>query len=177
MKFNQIKSVFTAMFLFIAMALAGLGADTNAVPSKALYRANEFSVATFASYQVSGAETGDSAWGVGLQADAFITRNLGVTVSTSKDQFDEGAVLQNFTLAPVFRLPIADTGFSPYVTGGIGFVFGPGTSRYYFAGAGLEYRFTPNVGAFADYQYVFRGDLSAAVNDAQVVRSGLRWTF
>ena len=177
MKLKQIKSVFAALFVFIAMAVAGLGADTNAVSSASLYRANEFSLATFGTYQVSGTETGDGAWGVGLQADYFVTENLGASLSTVRNQFGSGSFIQNLSIAPVFRFPVADTGFAPYATAGVSVAFDQGNERYYFVGGGLEYRFTPNVGAFADYQHVFRGDQPGVLNDAQVIRTGLRWAF
>ncbi len=147
------------------------GSDTNSV-----YQGREFSVATFASYQTDGIVTGTDQWGAGLQADFFLTRNIGLTLASSKTSFGEGGAIQNVAVGPVIRLPICQTGWSPYILGGIGFDFDNGNERYYYGGGGLEYRFTRHVGLFGDAQYVWR-DYLVLDRGATVARFGLRWTF
>lgn len=162
-------AIATIVFPFLAAAQDG---GTNSV-----YNAKEFSFSTFGTYQANGTRTGDSAFGVGVQADYFVTQNLGVRLATSKDTFDSGAFFQNIEVAPVFRLPVKDTKFAPYVFGGVGVSFAFNNDRYYFAGLGAEYRFTSHIGAFADAQYTWRDYVSGHGTDATLFRSGLRWTF
>lgn len=176
-QYGYFTKAFFALFALVGLMFAGF-ATTNAVPvSSSPYRANEFSIATFGTYQATGQKTGDSTYGAGFEADYFLTRHLGVALATSKDTFHSGAFFQNITAAPILRLPIGNSGFAPYVTGGIGVEFNKGNDRYYFAGGGVEYRFTQHVSAFADGQYVFRGDVRDTANGKALVRTGLRWAF
>jgi len=175
------KFIRTAVLAFIAMFALAFGAlgDTNSL-SVSPYKAKEFAISTYGTYQASGAVTGDSQWGAGIQADYFLTKNIGVSLATSKNRFDDGAFFQNLAIGPVIRLPIKDTGFAPYALGGIGFDFDHQNDRYYYAGGGIEYRpqlsFTKHVSVFTDAQYQWRDYLPANGNGV-VVRAGLRWTF
>lgn len=158
----------------------GAMAETNTVASVSPYQAKEFAVSTFATYQASGAVTGDSQWGAGIQADYFVTKNIGVSLATSKNRFDDGAFFQNLSIGPVIRLPISDTGFAPYALGGIGFDFDHQNDRYYYAGGGVEYRgkwLPKHLSVFVDAQYQWRDYLPAGGQNATVARSGIRWTF
>lgn len=173
MKFNKFILAFIAMF---AMVFGALGGDTNSAPSVSPFKANEFAVSTFGTYQASGTVAGDSQWGVGVQADYFVTKNFGVALSTSKNTFDEGPFFQNLTLGPVIRLPIKSTRIAPYAMGGVGFAFDANNDRYWYAGGGVEYRVSQHVGAFADGQYVWR-DYLPDDSEAVLVRLGVRWIF
>lgn len=178
MKF--IRTAFLALIAMFALALGAFAGDTNTVASVSPYKANEFAVSTFGTYQASGAITGDSQWGAGIQADYFVTKNIGVTLATSKNRFDDGAFFQNLSIGPVIRLPIKDTGFAPYVLGGIGFDFDHQNDRFYYAGGGVEYRpqwFLKHVSVFTDAQYQWRDYLQVGNSEAVVTRAGLRWTF
>lgn len=169
--------VSTLISLAVTPAFAG-GTNTNVVAtSVSPYRASEFSLAAFGGYQVTGTRSGDSLWSAGIEADFFFTKNIGVALATSKDRVEGGGFFQNLTLGPVVRFPIKQSGFAPYVTGGIGFDFDRGNDRYYYAGGGLEYRFTKNVGLFSDISYVFQEDVRTIEDGKTLVRSGLRWAF
>lgn len=176
MRHNSFKSAVIALLAMFALVF-GAFADTNTVASVSPYRANEFAVSTFATYQAAGQQTGDSEWGAGIQADFFVTKNLGVSLATSKDRFDSGAFFQNLSIGPVIRLPIKDTGVAPYAIGGIGFDFDHQNDRFYYAGGGVEYRFTKHLGVFADGQYRWRDYLGGGDSGQTLVRSGLRWAF
>lgn len=174
MKFNKLKTLFFALIAMFAFALGAFGA-TNTTASVSPYQAKELAVSTFATYQATGQVAGDGRWGAGLQADYFVTKNVGLSLATSKDRFDDGGFFQNLSIGPVVRLPIKDTGFAPYVLGGIGFDFDHQNDRFYYAGGGVEYRFTQRVGTFTDVQYRWRDYLNKG--GESLVRAGLRWTF
>jgi len=55
----------------------------------------------------------------------------------------------------IFRLPIGETGLAPYAFCGGGYQFDPVDTSFLHAGAGLEYRFTHNVGIFVDGRWVW----------------------
>jgi len=177
---RTIKSVILALTAMLAFAFSVV-ADTNAVTSASPYRGGEFAISTYGLYQTSGTVSEDgSEWGVGIQADVFITKHLGIHVATAKNQYGEGPVFQNVAFGPVLRLPIGDTPFAPYILGGLGFDFDNDNERFYYAGAGIEYRpycILKHVSVFSDVQYHWRDYIQTGDADAIFVRAGLRWTF
>ena len=172
MKSNY-KWAIVALFAVVLASFVAFGADTNTNR----YSANEFSVATFGTYQVSGVKPASGDYGAGIETTYFVTRSLGASLATSKNEVNRGAFFQNLSIAPVIRFPIKNSGLAPYIFGGLGFDFEKSNDRYYFAGAGLGYKFTRHVGAFADGQYVWRASLRGVPDDSALVRAGLRWTF
>jgi hypothetical protein len=173
----KMKSFIVAVFAILAAFASCLVGVAGAPTGESPYQSREFAVSPYAAYQASGDVVGDSKWGGGIQADAFFTKNLGVSFTTSKNG-DGGAFFQNLTVGPVLRFPVKQSGFAPYVLGGIGFAFDRGNDRYYFAGGGVEYRLggagaRSHVSVFTDAQYQWRDSL----DEATVARAGLRWTF
>jgi len=87
--------------------------------------------------------------GGGIGGEFFFCRYIGIEAEASSERFfpnfvdDVGGNL-------VARLPIGNTGLAPYIFGGAGHQFNPGPATYGDAGVGLEYRFTPCIGAFID---------------------------
>ena len=71
------------------------------------------------------------------------------------------------------RLPIYDTGLSPYVFGGGGYQFEEVRQSFEQGGGGLEFRFCRHAGIFADGRYVF----CRQTKDYAEVRAGLRISF
>lgn len=92
-------------------------------------------------------------WGGGGALEFFFLRYVGVegeAWSTSTHHSfvnDAGGNL-------VLRLPIGTSGFAPYIFGGGGHEWEPVETGYGDAGAGLEFRFTPWIGIFADARFV-----------------------
>lgn len=173
------RTAFLALLAMFALAFGAFAGDTNTVTSASPYQAKEFALSTFGVYQASGAVTGDSQWGAGIQADYFVTKNVGITLATTKTTFGGGLLIQNLSIGPVIRLPIADTGFAPYVLGGVGFDFDNQNDRFYYAGGGVEFRPQwrfKHVSVFTDAQYQWR-DYLQANSDAAFIRTGVRWTF
>jgi hypothetical protein len=91
--------------------------------------------------------------GVGAGLEFFMWRYIGIEgeawSETTHHSFvnDAGGNL-------VLRWPIGNTGLSPYIFGGGGYQWLPGQTTYEDGGAGLEFRFTPMIGIFADARFV-----------------------
>jgi hypothetical protein len=128
-----------------------------------LYRANELSLDLFGG-DTLGEHTIDNLSGsrirhnsrlsAGLGLNYFITRYVGVaaeayTESTAHSFVDDASG------SLIVRLPIGETGLAPYVFGGGGHKFDPVVATFGHAGAGLEYRFSKNIGIFVDGRWVW----------------------
>lgn len=142
-----------------------LGADKLPVDSK--YNAKEVSFDLFGSASLSQDVLNnwssdkieeDVRLGAGLGVNYFHTVNFGLGLeayseNTGHALFDAGSL--NF----IGRLPLGKWGLAPYGYGGIGYQFEGADYKFFQAGAGLEYRFNPKFGAFADARYVFTDGL------------------
>jgi hypothetical protein len=110
--------------------------------------------------------------GGGIGINYFFDKYLGLGV--------DGVVLNNggsfvdsVNASLIARLPIEPTGLAPYIFGG----GGRNTEVWQWtahAGVGLEFRFNPGTGIFADARYVWGEHVSA---DSLLLRGGLRFTF
>ena len=91
--------------------------------------------------------------GLGAGLEFFFMKYIGVEAegfSTST----HGSFVNDFGGNLVLRLPIGQTGLAPYIFGGGGHEWEPSETGYGDGGAGLEFRFTPWIGIFADARYV-----------------------
>ncbi len=175
---------------------------TSPATSLSLYNAGEVQVDVFGAYGFasSGNERviGDDVIGGGLGMSYYFTRWFGIGGETSL--FDTDADLLGTAAFNLFlRAPIADSGFAVYAFGGGGVSYNAEDIDYddfddardraeddedlqddddvlflWHLGAGVEYRFNPNFGVFADgrYTWVERDD-----SDFGLVRVGLRFAF
>ena len=146
-----------------------------------LFRANEVSLDLFGSLSV-GQETlnditdervrDDGRLGMGLGANYFFTRHLGL----GGDAYTENAghsFVDNASGNLIFRIPLDSIHLAPYAYGGGGRQFDPTGLWFAQAGAGLEVRFTRNIGLFADGRYVF----TDGTGNIGVGRLGFRYSF
>lgn len=112
--------------------------------ASSFYRDREFQIDTF--YQTVTpdfeAETGSA----GLGLNAFVTRNIGVGVSTDLQNLN-GHLIDSVSLRGIYRVPIDRTALYGY----------GGATRYLKAeewainlGVGAEVRFAPNAGPFLE---------------------------
>jgi hypothetical protein len=114
----------------------------------------------------------DGNLGAGLAVSYFPCRYFGIeayayTESTSDHWVDNvGADL-------IARLPLGESGVAPYVFAGGGRQIDPLYQWYFDAGGGLEWRFLPNVGVFADGRYIWADE----TDDYGLGRLGLRFGF
>lgn len=149
--------------------------------AESLFRANEASLDLFGSVSV-GQETldniseervrDDGRLGLGLGGNYFFTRHLGL----GGDAYTENAghsFVDNASGNLIFRIPFDAIHLAPYAYGGGGRQFDPTGLWFAQAGAGLEVRFTRNVGVFADGRYVF----TDGTGNIGVGRLGLRCYF
>ena len=110
--------------------------------------------------------------GLGAGANYFFTRCIGV----GGDFYTENTAhifVDSASGNLIARLPIGDTGVAPYIFGGAGHDFYQVAQTFGQAGAGVEFRFTRNVGLFIDARYVFPD----TTEDYGVGRAGLRFSF
>jgi hypothetical protein len=181
--------------LICATAAIAQGQQANSPPSNyydreswfnsssdQLFRANEFSVDIFGA-AAGNTENHDHDFnfdnrhrdiraGGGGGMEYFFVRYVGIeaeTLALASGHHTESSLGGNLML----RLPIADTGFSPYIFGGGGDEFTYRTEGYGDGGAGLEYRFTHRFGIFGDGRFV----APDSSRNYGLGRFGVRFTF
>jgi hypothetical protein len=146
-----------------------------------LYRANELSMDVFGSaslgkYSLDHLSTSrirhDTRLGAGLGLTYFFTRNLGIGAEAYSEDTD-GVFIDSASANLTARFPVGDSGFAPYVFGGGGQQFDLNKLTFGQAGGGIEYRFTPRVGAFTDVRMVWPTE----TRYFGVARLGVRFAF
>jgi hypothetical protein len=110
--------------------------------------------------------------GAGAGLTYFITRNLGIGAEAYSEN-TTGVFVDSASANLTLRLPLGQSGFAPYIFGGGGRHFDDVKTWFAQAGAGMEYRFTPNVGIFIDA----RGVLPNEAKYYGVARLGMRFAF
>jgi hypothetical protein len=148
-----------------------------------LYRAQEFSVDIFGSGSINQYTidhfTGDrirhnGVLGGGGGINFFFMRYLGVGADANFERTGHQNI-ESPSANLILRLPIADTGFAPYVFGGGGHQFDENDSGQNFGqtGGGIEFRFEKDIGLFVDARYVF----AQKTENYGMARAGLRLNF
>jgi hypothetical protein len=145
------------------------------------YQANELSMDLFGTGSVgkytldhlsSNRVRHDSELGAGVGLTYFMTRTLGIGVEAYAEDAD-GVFIDSASANLTLRFPLGESAFAPYVFGGGGNQFDLNDVWFGQAGGGFEFRFTHNVGVFADARIVWP-------NETQyygVARVGMRFTF
>ena len=174
----------TILMLAVKSVLGQDNATNNPGPNDdqgRIYRANELSVDAFGTgslgaytiNHVSNARVRHNIrFGAGAGINYFFTRNLGI----GGDVYSEnttGAFIDSASGNLILRIPLGESGLAPYVFGGGGYQFDLTKAPFVQAGAGLEFRFTPNVGLFVDA----RGVVPDKAKYYGVGRLGLRFAF
>ena len=144
------------------------------------YNCNELSLDFFGSYLANEKNIENvfkhsirhGTWGGGVGANYFFTRELGVGVDANIPAND-GNFVDSVNGSLIARFPITTTGLAPYVFGGGGRQTDPAWQWTGHAGVGLEYRFNPGTGVFADTRYTWADKTS----DTILFRAGLRFLF
>jgi hypothetical protein len=160
-----------------------LGADTNSSSGDGfdLYPAGQLSLDAFGTVSegkytiehVSDQRVRNNArGGVGAGVTYFITRYFGIGADGYSEN-TSGPFIDNLSGNLYLRVPLAQSGFAPYVYGGGGYQFDPAKVGFLQAGAGMEFRFNPNIGLFADARYV----VPDRTKFYGVARAGLRLSF
>lgn len=170
--------------ILMLAATSVLGQNTtasNQTLQNDLYRANELSLDAFGTASI-GKYTIDhpsnarirhnTRLGAGAGLNYFFTKNLGISAEAYSEN-TTGTFIDNASANLTLRLPLGQSGFAPYIFGGGGRQFDALKNWYAQAGAGLEYRFTPQVGVFIDA----RGVLPDEAKYYGVARLGMRFAF
>jgi len=175
----------------IAKAAVHIWEDPGAWSSSAVsfegaapkYTASELSLDMFASYVHAEEKFShlfqtnirhDSTWGGGVGLNYFITREFGISGDINIGD-NGGNFIDQAMGAAVIRIPLEPTGLAPYIFGGGGRGFDPSWEWLAQAGVGLEYRFNPVTGLFADARYIWH--LKDGSFDRLMIRTGLRLVF
>ncbi len=110
--------------------------------------------------------------GIGVGLNHFFTRHIGIGAEAYAEDTERHFV-DKASASLIARLPLGESGFAPYLYVGGGRQFDPIELSFAQGGAGLEFRFTPNVGLFLDGRYV----LTDGTDDHGLARVGLRLAF
>lgn len=145
------------------------------------YTANELSLDFFGSYLAGERKAEDlfktnirhGAWGGGVGANYFFTRNIGVAADMNIPDDHGGNFINNVYGSLIARFPIGNSGLAPYLFGGGGRQTDPAWEWSGHAGVGMEYRFNPVTGIFADARYTWVKHTS----DEIMFRAGVRVVF
>ncbi|HZC34761.1 MAG TPA: hypothetical protein VE242_04065 [Chthoniobacterales bacterium] len=165
-------------------------------PPSSFFRANELDLGAFATYaKRTGGEMnrglGEHAWGGGIDVAYFPWlyagfRFQGAALSISRADQTAGIVTGDAVLRYPLDLVVPNFHLAPYGFGGVGGLLGglDGSNRHGNLrttdrvlgniGGGLEYRFTPHVGAFGEAGYNF---VDGPHNNAVQVNWGVRFGF
>jgi len=144
------------------------------------YTANELSLDMFGSYIAGERRAEDlfktnirhGTWGGGVGVNYFFTREIGIGGDINIPD-DGGNFINNIDGSLIARLPIANTGLAPYLFGGGGRQTEPVWQWTGHAGVGVEYRFNPVTGIFADGRYMWVDKTP----DEILFRAGVRFVF
>ena len=148
--------------LLALMAGAALAAEPMTSNSGELYRAGELDFDAFGSASlgkytldhISQARVRHNVrLGAGLGLSYFLTRNIGIAADAYSEN-TTGTFVDSASLNLTARFPLGESGFAPYIFGGGGHQIDLAKVWFGQVGAGMEYRFTPNVGVFVDARWV-----------------------
>jgi len=144
------------------------------------YTANELSLDMFGSYLAGERRAEDlfktnirhGTWGGGVGANYFFTREIGIGGDINIPD-DGGNFINNVNGSLIARFPIVNSGLAPYLFGGGGRQTEPVWQWTGHAGVGVEYRFNPVTGIFADGRYMW---VDKTADEIQF-RAGVRFVF
>lgn len=120
-------------------------------------------------------QEGEPAWGGGVGVNYFFMKYIGLGVEQTlvgREDVAEWGTFGNLFL----RYPICSWNMAPYAVAGLGALYGQtegvlaGT-----VGGGIEYRFTKNIGIFADARWLYNS--SKSENGAVIARTGIKFAF
>lgn len=110
--------------------------------------------------------------GAGAGLSYFVTRYIGLGAEAYSEN-TTGVLVDSVSANVIGRFPLGQSGFAPYAYGGGGRQFDMAKVWFAQMGAGMEYRFTPRVGAFIDARWV----LPDETKYYGVARLGMRFGF
>lgn len=167
----------TVVILGASAAFAGEGKSFKSkiveTPEVCKFRDMEFQIDGFYTGFYGGKGTRFATGsGGGFGLNFFFARYFGIGYEAA--WYSNNGVAEHLPLAGTFfvRYPICSWNLAPYAMVGGGAAWNGTCVGYGNVGGGLEYRFTDNVGLFADGRYFYGGPGNVAN-----FRSGLRFAF
>jgi hypothetical protein len=167
--------------ILLLAAGSAWGADGMRYDQNDRYRANEVSLDLFGTASIGQTSidhlsgnsiSHDTRLGAGAGLNYFFSRNIGIGGEAYTENTHHNFI-DNASGSLIARFPLGTSGVAPYVFGGGGRQFDPIYLWFAHLGAGLEYRFTPRVGAFLDARYVFTDE----TKNYGLGRAGVRLAF
>jgi hypothetical protein len=175
---NRVLALGLTFSTFCASPLALADGPGNTTE---LFRANELSIDLFGSGSI-GQQTIDNIsgdrvrddirLGAGAGINYFFTRNFGLGLDGYSED-TSGEFVDSAALNLIFRLPIGESGFAPYIFGGATRQFDRVRQWAGDAGGGFEFRFDQHWALFVDARYV----IADKTDNYGVGRGGLRISF
>lgn len=198
--YNDMKRLIAlAIVAFALQAISSFAGETIAnskevvapappPPSASYYRANEWGIGAFGTYDTSFNHNrraiGDHAWGGGLGVTYFpwLYAGFGLEGSIVNTIPGDRAAHQvdgNFILRYPLDLVVPNFHLAPYGYAGVGGIFEHINGNHHGRvlgnfGGGLEYRFTPHVGIFSEAGYEV---VDESKNNFMQVNFGLKYAF
>lgn len=167
--------------LLVLAATSALGAERGSYPSGEFYREGETSLDVYGTASLgrytldhlSGSRIRhNTRLGAGLGLNYFFTQMIGVGADVYSEN-TSGAAIDSASANLILRFPLGNSGFAPYAFGGGGHQFDGAEAWFAQFGGGMEYRFTPKIGAFFDARWVIPDETKYY----GVARLGLRFAF
>lgn len=175
----KIKSFVVAVLL----AVLTFNIQLSTANAQSPYQQGEVTADVFGTYSQGKAKLNDAfdrefkhgRFGAGLGLNYFFHRNfaLGVDAVVPSAAHATHSFFDQVNLDLTARLPLGDSAFAPYATGGLGRNMETGEYTSH-AALGLEYRIAKAVGVFAEGRYTWG---SRDNTDFAQARAGLRFNF
>jgi hypothetical protein len=154
----------TSMFFAVTLVIAANGpAHAGEIQSDSHYGSSEVSFDLFGSGSI-GQQTIDKLSGARIRHDIrlgagagisyFFTRYIGIGAEAYSENPHHNSFIDGASANLYLRYPLGHSGVAPYAFAGAGRQLEPARAWFGQVGAGLEWRFTPQVGFFVDGRYV-----------------------
>ena len=180
----------TLSLIAIVLATAATSFAAQAASSKKVvvasddsrFRANEWQVDA-AVVGAGGTYNSHSSQGIGggLGVNYFFSQYFGVGVDNSVGAFQCSGhgteAVDSLQGDLIARYPLSSWNLAPYAMIGGGANWGSATQGDGNVGIGAEYRFTRNIGMFADCRWLYGGNTGGARLSMALPRVGVRFAF
>lgn len=168
----------TKIGLLAAAAFAAVAISAKAADVNELFPNNQLSLDVSGVYHKSFGTFGsqfDDSWrhgtfGGDVGIDYWFCKYIGIGADSWG--LSKGTLLHDVDGNLFLRMPVADSGFAPYLMGGAGRNFGP-DRMLEDCGAGVQFKFNTHIGIFTDWRYIFAEKMS----NSTLVRAGLQFSF
>jgi hypothetical protein len=174
---SYIKYIVVGILTLTSSVMAGTDFKSNkeVVATDCRFGNNEFQVDLFGTGGFYN--QGEPSWGGGVGVNYFFFKYIGLGVEQSlaaREDNTEWGTFGNLFL----RYPICSWNLAPYAIAGLGAIYGSNNNAHLAGtvGGGLEYRFTDNIGIFADARWLYNAT-NLNEGGAVLARTGIKFAF